>query len=104
MTNIGELVLMYQLLVMLLTTAASKKPDCQRVCGDVKIPYPFGIGPPHCSREGFNLTCNETDDGRGYKPFVFDVEVINISLPLGQARVYNIISWQCYDKNSSHQD
>nr|XP_029123244.1 wall-associated receptor kinase 2-like [Elaeis guineensis] len=104
MTNIGELVLMCQPLVMLFTTAAEELPACQRVCGDVEIPYPFGIGPPHCSREGFNLTCNKTEDGRGYKPFVFNVEVINISLPLGQARIYNAISWQCNYKNLSYFD
>ncbi|EMS47563.1 Wall-associated receptor kinase 3 [Triticum urartu] len=38
-------------------------PDgCQETeggtCGDVDIPYPFGIGPSHCYRPGFNLTCD----------------------------------------------
>ncbi|VAI21176.1 unnamed protein product [Triticum turgidum subsp. durum] len=31
---------------------------CERTCGDVDIPYPFGIGPSHCYRPGFNLTCD----------------------------------------------
>ena len=104
MTNTGELVLMYQLLMMLFTTAADELPACQRVCGDVEIPYPFGIGPSHCSREGFNLTCYKTEDGRGYKPFVFNVEVIDISLASGQVRIYNAVSWQCYHENLSHTD
>nr|XP_019709228.2 wall-associated receptor kinase 5-like [Elaeis guineensis] len=105
MTNIiGELVLMYQLLVMLFTTAAEELPACQRVCGDVEIPYPFGIGPPHCFREdGFDLTCSKTNDSRGYKPFNGNVEVTNISLASGQVRIYNAISWQCYNKELAHR-
>ncbi|XP_044949343.1 wall-associated receptor kinase 3-like [Hordeum vulgare subsp. vulgare] len=35
---------------------------CERTCGDVDIPYPFGIGPSHCYRPGFNLTCDYPSD------------------------------------------
>ncbi|VAI36024.1 unnamed protein product [Triticum turgidum subsp. durum] len=31
---------------------------CGRKCGDVDVLYPFGIGPSHCYRPGFNLTCD----------------------------------------------
>ncbi|XP_026458263.1 wall-associated receptor kinase 5-like [Papaver somniferum] len=43
------------------------KPGCQEKCGDVTIPYPFGIGPSEngCSRAGagylaYNITCDTT--------------------------------------------
>ncbi|CAD6239843.1 unnamed protein product [Miscanthus lutarioriparius] len=32
-------------------------PNCKTSCGDVRVPYPFGIG-PGCSLPGFNMTCS----------------------------------------------
>ncbi|CAL9202850.1 wall-associated receptor kinase 2-like [Musa acuminata AAA Group] len=91
------------LLLLIASTAPSSPaentslPGCPSACGDVHIPYPFGIG-ANCSRDGFTLTCAmTTTDGGSYKPFLADVEIIDISLSSGQARVYNHISWQCYD-------
>ncbi|CAL5010446.1 unnamed protein product [Urochloa decumbens] len=34
-------------------------PGCPTRCGDVSVPYPFGIA-PGCSLAGFNLTCDTT--------------------------------------------
>ncbi|CAO2148068.1 unnamed protein product [Urochloa humidicola] len=34
-------------------------PNCSTTCGDVRVPYPFGIS-PGCYRPGFNLTCDDT--------------------------------------------
>jgi len=37
-------------------------PNCVTSCGDVEVPYPFGIGTDaSCYMPGFNLTCNNTD-------------------------------------------
>ncbi|URD72280.1 hypothetical protein MUK42_09129 [Musa troglodytarum] len=80
-------------------SAAAPLPGCRTRCGEVDVPYPFGIG-PNCSREGFSLDCNTTDDGLE-KLFVFNVEITNISLPQGQARMLNEISWQCYNVSTN---
>lgn len=86
-------------------SAASLRGGCPEKCGDVDIPYPFGIG-PNCSMEGFALTCHMTDAGVR-KPYFFNVEIINISLQLGQARMLNHISQQCYhasNRSSTYND
>ncbi|THU54066.1 hypothetical protein C4D60_Mb10t21110 [Musa balbisiana] len=91
--------------LLLLTEAASaesRRDDCPTTCGNVDIPYPFGIG-PNCFREGFELYCNKTEAGIE-KPFVFNVEVINISVPLGQARLLSPVSSQCYNTNTNSSD
>ncbi|KAL6601441.1 hypothetical protein ACP70R_044661 [Stipagrostis hirtigluma subsp. patula] len=36
------------------------QPGCNTTCGGVRVPYPFGLGPEHCSWPGFNLTCDTT--------------------------------------------
>ncbi|CAL4983117.1 unnamed protein product [Urochloa decumbens] len=52
----------------LLSAAAARPPPpvgspnsnstCTTTCGDMQVPYPFGLGPPHCYWPGFNLTCD----------------------------------------------
>ncbi|KAG8071500.1 hypothetical protein GUJ93_ZPchr0006g43857 [Zizania palustris] len=76
------------------TMAAQPDGACQRRCGDVDIPYSFGIG-RGCylfTGEGdvtFGLTCNFTADGT-YRPFCGEaLEVLDISLRRSQARVRN---------------
>lgn len=32
-------------------------PGCKTTCGNMSVPYPFGIQ-PRCYRPGFNLTCD----------------------------------------------
>jgi hypothetical protein len=38
-------------------------PNCTPVCGNISIPYPFGIGDEGCyGDEGFKLVCNMEQD------------------------------------------
>ncbi|XP_074561900.1 wall-associated receptor kinase 2-like, partial [Curcuma longa] len=112
--------------MLLLLAVASAVPDdrCQRKCGDVDIPYPFGIGAIGtncswdresedyiCSRtetagtgancflgEDFNLTCYTMESGL-IKPFFGDLEFLNISLVMGQVRMLNDISSACFNRD-----
>ncbi|KAJ3706426.1 hypothetical protein LUZ61_010131 [Rhynchospora tenuis] len=77
---------------------AVTKPGCSSKCGDVDVPFPFGIE-PGCFLEGFNLTCQKNATDGTYKLLVYDVEVLEIMLTTGQARMNNHISWQCYRPN-----
>jgi hypothetical protein len=41
------------------STNAGPPPTCPSSCGNLSVPYPFGIG-ANCSLPGFNLTCDRT--------------------------------------------
>ncbi|CAI9767176.1 unnamed protein product [Fraxinus pennsylvanica] len=38
------------------------KPGCQSCCGNVEIPYPFGIGPNCFMNSNFSITCNTSSN------------------------------------------
>ncbi|CAO2191968.1 unnamed protein product [Urochloa humidicola] len=72
------------------TAAAATRPgrsNCTRSCGNISIPYPFGIEPGCYHAGGFNLTCDHS-----YNPpqlFLGDgtVPVLEISVPNNTARI-----------------
>jgi hypothetical protein len=78
------------------TTSGGPAPGCRTQCGDVEIPYPFGIGSGCAINSGFEINCNRTADGTE-KPFIVNIEVLGISLPRGQTRVLNSVSTYCYN-------
>ncbi|WVZ62168.1 hypothetical protein U9M48_011945 [Paspalum notatum var. saurae] len=73
-------------------------PQCKNQCGGVDIHYPFGIGDNCSLSAGFNISC-QVKDGV-YKPILGNVELLNISLVHGTARVLNHISTYCYNSSS----
>ncbi|KAL6597930.1 hypothetical protein ACP70R_046735 [Stipagrostis hirtigluma subsp. patula] len=81
------------------TISAQPAPGCQTHCGDVQIPYPFGIGTGCAIEKGFEINCNKTASGVE-KPFIVNIEVLNISVSHGKTRVLNPISTYCYNPNT----
>jgi hypothetical protein len=78
-------------------------PGCKSTCGDINVPYPFGI--PNSSipnqetcflSRKFNVTCvNDT------KLLWGNVQVNNISIPEGQMEVSFFISSSCDNVTSN---
>ena len=88
--------------ILLLVWAAAAEP-CERKCGDVAVPYPFGIDDPNCAKveagEEFLLKCKRGTASESTAKLLLrgDMEVLNISLEEATVSVRISNSYQCYD-------
>ncbi|KAK1267571.1 Wall-associated receptor kinase 5 [Acorus gramineus] len=94
MIAFGALLLQFLQVTLVVSQA---KPGCQDKCGNISIPYPFGIG-ENCFREGFGIDCNSTNDG--LVPFISgsNIDITNISLSTGEIIVNQYIARDCYNR------
>uniref|UniRef100_A0A803KTS0 Uncharacterized protein n=1 Tax=Chenopodium quinoa TaxID=63459 RepID=A0A803KTS0_CHEQI len=82
-------------------------PHCSDKCGNLSIPYPFGIEegcyykPPHNEKSSsFKITCNYSTSPPT-PIFGTDYEVLNISLIEGELRTEVGVSYDCYNKGNN---
>ncbi|CAO2184152.1 unnamed protein product [Urochloa humidicola] len=68
-------------------TVPGSRSNCTRRCGDIDIPYPFGVEPGCYHAAWFNLTCDRSH----HPPQLFlgdgTVQVLEISVPEGTVRI-----------------
>ncbi|XP_061958510.1 wall-associated receptor kinase-like 8 [Populus nigra] len=94
----------FLLMIVAAVTGATANPDvrdgCQERCGDVIVPYPFGIGERRCAmNENFFLNCTSTDDGHHELWLGENMPARNISLLNGTITVGIFTSFDCYEKS-----
>ncbi|KAK4483791.1 hypothetical protein RD792_010995 [Penstemon davidsonii] len=80
-------------------SATITKPDCPRQCGNLTVPYPFGIG----IGSGCGITPSyELNCSAAFSPpraFIGDIQVYEISD--SRMRISNVISRRCFDRSGS---
>ena len=78
--------------------AAQRSPSCATRCGDIEVPYPFGLGRECAIHSGFSLNCTTVDGAT--KLLQRNVEVFKISVKDAKAWLKAWISRQCYNQST----
>lgn len=74
-------------------------PGCLYRCGEVEIPYPFGLTPECSLNDAFLVTCNDSFNPN--KPFVRHVPITSISVDDGELGIKSPVANYCFDGNGN---
>ncbi|KAB2601557.1 wall-associated receptor kinase 3-like [Pyrus ussuriensis x Pyrus communis] len=72
-------------------------PRCLDHCGNLRIPYPFGIGDGCYLRPQFNITCNYSTQPPTAFLSASNIAITNISLYDGELQILQFTCSDCYD-------
>ena len=72
--------------------AALVKPGCRDQCGNVSLPFPFGLTDGCYLNEDFHITCDDNVTAK-----TGDVTVTNISIESHELRVLQYVARDCYN-------
>lgn len=116
MSDLSFLSLLFSFLYLMVPSSAATrfpvaKPGCNDTCGNVTIPYPFGIGPDCALNESYNIICSDPsgDSINGSKPYLGlqpgkgsqeIMEVLEVSLSDQTVTINYPLSQICSDKGN----
>uniref|UniRef100_A0A6N2JWD3 Protein kinase domain-containing protein n=1 Tax=Salix viminalis TaxID=40686 RepID=A0A6N2JWD3_SALVM len=75
------------------------RPNCPDHCGNISIPYPFGIGRDCYMDESFDVKCHETSTPPRAFLRRIDMELVNITLEGGAVVMGPVISVESLDRH-----
>nr|XP_043613246.1 putative wall-associated receptor kinase-like 16 [Erigeron canadensis] len=85
-------------------SCAKKMSDCETLCGNVTIPFPFGSGSEHCYLNPyFQVTCDrqrvhdQVQHILFYGTITTNIHITDISLSTGEMEINKLISYDCYN-------
>ncbi|BFG28229.1 hypothetical protein CerSpe_145030 [Prunus speciosa] len=87
-------------LVVLAAAEAQALPGCPNQCGNLSIPFPFGIAKGCYLRDEFFIDCNETNQTP--TPYLngTGIPISNLSLN-GELQIMQFVARDCYDQDGS---
>lgn len=96
-----QLIFIFSFILLLLPPPLSvglvAKPGCPDRCGNLSIPFPFGVG-PDCSLEpSFDISCDTSTGSQRAYITVIDKEVIEINETYVRVRFPNYLASSCYN-------
>ncbi|KAF5183169.1 Wall-associated receptor kinase, partial [Thalictrum thalictroides] len=89
------LILVFSLMIASATAINGNqtKPGCELYCGNITVPYPFGMGKECSIDEWANINCSTAFSPP--KPFIGNIEVIEFSQ--NEVRLKNLVATSCYN-------
>ncbi|CAD6220917.1 unnamed protein product [Miscanthus lutarioriparius] len=89
-------------LVILAAIAAMAEPECPTKCGDVDIPYPFGIGGVCSHGKDFEISCINNGTTAVLQSDFHTMQVLSLSVEPPLAKVMLPVAYKCYNPENGY--